>query len=245
MTARSQSCSAPATISLADAESYGFKGDVIDALCRALGQEESCHLDGGVEHPAAVAAQVENERLYALQFPECLAELAHGGASETVYLDISGLFIYTVCRVDGVERYVVSRDGEVHHLGRAATRHPDLHNAAARAAQQRRHLAALDTHYVAAVHLHYAVVGLQPDGFGRALDDGVDDDDRIVVYVVLDAYAAELAVERLVLAAHLLLVEVYRVRVEILEHAPYGILDQRLHIHLVYIRGIEIAVEPV
>ena len=130
-------------------------------------------------------------------------------------------------------------------VGHAASRDADPDDTAARPAQQLRNVAAFDPDDIAAVDLHDAVIGLHADTLGRALDYGVDDDDRVVHYVVLDAYAAELAVERLALGLHLLLVEIYGVGIQILEHAAYGILHQRLHIDLIDIRSIEIAVETV
>ena len=58
---------------------------------------------------------------------------------------------------------------------------------------------------------------------------------RVVNHVKLHSYAVEAALERLVERLHLLRVGVRRVRVKLLQHAPYGVLDE-----LALVNGVDI-----
>ena len=83
------------------------------------------------------------------------------------------------------------------------------------------------------------VVGAQADGLGRSSGNGVHHDQGIAQQVELDPDAAKLPVEALAHLRHLLRIDIGRMGVQLGQHAADGALDQRGHLHLIDVQGIE------
>ena len=205
-------------------------------------QEETGHLDRLVEQPAAVPAQVEDQRP---GFPELavrLAELGHRRAAEAVDLDVSHAVGGHVGGIHGVERNLVPHDHEVERFRFALAHDVDLDLRAGLSAQVLGDVRLLETHGIQRVYAHDTVVGLHPDALGRAPDDRIDHDDRVAQDVEFDADAAELPFEALLHALHLVGPDIGRMGVEVFEHPGDGALDQRLHVHLVDVQPVQVTV---
>ena len=125
--------------------------------------------------------------------------------------------------------------------GGAVADNVDFDLRAALPAQVFRHIGAPHAHGIERVDAHDAVVGAHADPLGRSSGDGVHDDDRVTQHVELDAYAAELPVETLLHALHLLGADVGRVGVQLFEHARNGPLDDGFHIHFIDIKPRKVA----
>ena len=215
--------------------------------CRFVRQEETGNLYRCIHQSAAVAAQVEHERFRTalLQASESIGKFGESGAAETVYFDVTNLFVNHIGCRHGVHRDVVTRDSELQRNGFSASYDTHFDGRTARPAKVFRNLAALHSDGVCGVYSDDSVVGAHADGLGRTSRDGVDHYYGVSQHVKLYAYAAELACDACTGILCLLGVEVCRMRVEFGQHLAYGGLHQRFHIHVVDIQTAKIAVDLV
>ena len=176
------------------------------------------------------------------QLVERLAELRHRRASETIDLEIAHAVGGHIGRIDRVERNLVADDHEMQRCRLPVAHDVDFDPRAGLAAQVLRHVGLLEAHGVERVDAHDAVVGHDAHALGRPADDRIDHDHRIPQHIELDADAAELTVETLLHALHILRTDIGRMGVQLFEHPLNGAFDQRPHLHLVDIQPVEVAV---
>ena len=93
----------------------------------------------------------------------------------------------------------------------------------------------LDAGYGRVVDVHDPVAGKDSHLLGRAVDDRLDHDERIVDHIELYADSLEVALQRFVHRLGFLGVGIGGMRVELLEHASDGILRQLLFVHGVHV----------
>ena len=187
--------------------------------------------------------QVEHEVAHALllQTLEGVHELVDGRCAEVVdahVADVVGVHVYGVDAMDG---NLVACHGEVQRLGDAAAYHTEVDLAALRSAE-----AAYDS---LVLHLHAgdggvvdgddAVARQQACLLRRSVRDDLDDHQRVLVHVELDAYALEVALQGFVEAFHLFRVGVGGVRVELTEHLDDGALHDLVFVHRVDIELLD------
>ena len=210
----------------------------------AARQEKARHADRLVEQSAAVALQIEDQRPGLTQFAVRLPEFGHRGLSEAVHLDVAHAVRDPIGRIDRVERNPVAHEREAQPLRNAVAHDLQRDLRAGLAAQVLRHVGAREAHGLRRVDTHDAVVGPHSGAFGRASGDGVHHDDRVAQHVELHADSAELPVDALAHAPHLLGREVGRMGVEPFEHARNGPLDDWSHVLVVHVEFRQVAVHP-
>ena len=130
--------------------------------------------------------------------------------------------------VNGVEGYLVALELKCQRVGNARTYHLEADLCALRSAQTAHDvlLRHLNTCNDGVVDADDAVASHDAGFLGRAVVDGLDDQQRVFHDVKLYAYALEIALQRLVHLFHFLGCRVAGVGVELLEHAADAILDQ-------------------
>ena len=126
---------------------------------------------------------------------------------------------------------------EMQGLGNARTNHSEVNQRAFFASQALHDVALshLDARYGSVVNGYDAVARHDAHLLRGAVYDGLNDHQRVFHDVKLHANALEVACQGLVESLCFLGVGVRRVRVQLLKHAPYGILHQLIVIHSVYI----------
>ena len=195
-----------------------------------LGQKLVGNLDGCLQIAAAVFLQVKNQALHTLcvQLLKGIAKLLMGSGTEVADTDVADAGTNHVRSVDRLDGNLVAD-----YCERQAVLD-------ARADDAQNHLGVFGTtksaHYLLLRHLHAgngsivdaddAVAGYNAHLFGGAVGDGLDDHQRVVNHVELHAYALEVAVQRFVHLLHLLGIGVGGVGVELLQHAPDGVLHE-------------------
>jgi len=209
----------------------------------ALGQELARHVDGGLQVSPAVVLQVEHEALHALPLKpgHGLEQLGVGGGAEAAYAHVAHAGAYDVCRVDGLDGYLVACDGEREPLAHAPAHHAEAHLGALGPAQAAHYLAAGHAHagYGGVVDGDYAVAGEYAHALRGASADGLYHHERVFNHVELHADALEVARQRLGEGLHLLGRGIRRMRVELGYHAAYAVLDELLLVHAVNVEGVD------
>ena len=199
------------------------------------------HLYGSLEIAASILLKVEDEILHALPLQSLhrLHELIVGGKPETADADVAHLRPNHIIAVNGLHGNLVSHDLENKPLADAAAHHAQLHPCPLGAAEPPHDflLAHLDACNQRVVDRDDTIAGHDADLLGRAFQDGLNDEQRILHEIELNADAVEGAVQGLRHFLGLLLGGIRGVGIELLEHSPDGILHE-----LVLVDGVNIEV---
>ena len=154
---------------------------------------------------------------------------------------IARTFVKHVLRVDAVNGNVVTGDAEGNQFLHAGTFHLDGDIGPLLAAKAFLDIAVLHLHASDSrvVHIDDAVSGKHTHALAWATGNGLDDVERVIAHVELDADTAELALQRLLQFLCLLGVGIGRVGVKALKHAPDGILDKLILVDRVNIQAVD------
>ena len=204
-------------------------------------KELACHIEGSPKIASAVVGEIYDKILHAL-----LLELGYGLAyllacflGKSGDTDISGRRIGHESLVDTVERNIVADNAETDRI--SGTLHFKIHHRAFRPAEMLHHIG-ID-HLLAGqygiVCTDNAVAGHNTDLLRRASGYGLDDIDSVLKHIELNAYAAELALERLSEFFRLGRRGICRMRIESLEHGLYGLSDKSVGINIFYIEILD------
>ena len=164
--------------------------------------------------------------------------------SEAVHPDVTHALRRQIGRIDRMDRNAVAHQRKAEHPAYARPHDLQRDLRTAPAPQELRHIGARKTHGVERVDTHDAVVGPHAGPLGRTARNGIDHDNRIAQRVELHADTAELPVEALAHAAHLLGRQVGRMGIQPFEHPLDSPLDNRAHRLLVDIKFGQIPVDP-
>ena len=139
--------------------------------------------------------------------------------------------------IDAVQGDVVARDAEGDEVLHAGTFHLDGDVGALLAAQALLDVAVLHLHAGnrRVVHIDDAVTCQHTDALAGTSRNRLDNVEGILVHVELDAHAAEFALQGLLKLLGLLGVGIGRMRVQTLEHALDGFLDEFVLVNRVHI----------
>ena len=141
---------------------------------------------------------------------------------------IARLVVEHITGIDAVQGYLVARNAEGNQVGRRATAHLDSDLGALLAPQTLHDVGALHLHTSneGVVDQHDAVASQDAHALAGSTRDGLDDIERILLHVKLNANATELALQRFLHILGFLSIGVTAVRIQFLQHAHDGILHQ-------------------
>ena len=204
-------------------------------------QELVAHVDGGIQVAAPVVAQVHDQLGHALLL-EALEGVHHllvGLGTEARDAQVARTLVEHIAGVDAVYGDVVTRDAEGDQFRYARALHLDGDLGALLAAQALLDVAVAHLHAGddRVVHIDDAVAGQHTHALAGPTGHRLDDVERVLVHVELDAHTAELTLERLLEFLGLLGVGIGRVGVQVLEHALDGVLDELVLVDRVHIQG--------
>ena len=183
--------------------------------------------------PARIAAKVEYEFGHTLAAPtlQSLHKLRMRRAGKLRQADEGYVGCHHEGRLDTLYWDGVAHDRHVDQILYAAPLERELHLRAAGAAQTLDYVVLRHLHarHQRVVNLDYAVARRKARLGARAVGDDAQHQDRIGRGVERDAYAVELALQRLVHGLHLPCGYIYRVGIELLHHERYDQLRKRIH----------------
>ena len=204
-----------------------------------LGQQLIEHFSSSLQITSAIVFQVNDEVFHAafIQAFQRVEELTVGRCAKGRYLYVSHRWAYHVESVNGVERNLVSDNGEIYYVLDAVALNANLHLSAFRPSEAAhyllfRHLYAC---YGSVIDRHEAVAGQDADLLRRAVVDGLHHEERVLKHIELHSHTLKVALQGLIEGFHLLGCGVRRVGIKLLYHSSDGILHQFLAIHAIHI----------
>ena len=204
-------------------------------------QELVAHVDGSIQVTATVVGQIHDELGHALllEVLEGFHHLLVGLGAEAGDAQVGCLVIKHILGINTVQGDVITSDAEGDGLFHARTQYFNGHLGA--------FLATQPLHDVAVLHLHAsnnsvvdhsdAVTGQNAHSLTGTTGNSLDDVERILVHVELDAHAAEFTLQGLLEFFGLFGIGIGRVGIKAVEHALDGILNQLFLIDGVHIKG--------
>ena len=168
----------------------------------ALGQEHAGNLSSRAEISAAVALEVEDERLHPLLFQpfHCIGHLVLGCGSERAEADETNAGFHDICGVERLHGNLVARHLECVNAIDSAADDAEIDFCALRTAQTTHNLLAAHLHTGdgCVVDRHDAVAGYDADLLRRASGYGLNHNERVFKHIKLHSDAVEVALQRLV-----------------------------------------------
>ena len=189
----------------------------------AAAEEFVAHLDGRVKQTAAIACEVDDE-LFHTHFSERVDgsnKFIVGAFGKASHLDVSRILVEHIRCIDAVERDIVASDAKFDGLRSFSALNGDINVGAFRSAKAFHnvvgfHLFAGDNRVV---YSDNTVAWEQSHAFGWASGNGLDNVERVLSHIELNADARKLAGERFVELFGFFGGGVSRVRVEFVENA--------------------------
>ena len=194
-------------------------------------------------------SQVENQVFHPLrlQLLQRLAELGKRLLGKPFQLDVAGLLVHHEVGFHAMDGDFVPRDGEMERLLLPAPADVDRDTGPLFAAQLLEDPGVgadfPDRHAV--IDADDLVTGADANPFGGAALDRLHHHDGVLHDLELHADAVEIALQRLVHAAHLLFGHIDRMRVKLFQHLHNGLVGQFLKIGRIHIIVADVLHQPV
>ena len=230
---------APATISLSTELLTGSSTTIgIDYQITLL-QELISYLRRSLQIASTIILQVEDKVFHALLLQRIhrLGNLLVARHSETSQTDITNARTNHIGSIHRGNRNLITFHLEGKLILDAAAHNGKVYNRTLRTTEPLHDflLAHLDARNGSIIYRHNTVAGDNAHLLGRTIGNRLDDQERIIYHIKLHADAIKRAIQRLVHRLSFLGSGIGRMRVQLFEHSPDGVLYQLILIHTIHI----------